>query len=120
MSDVDFGELTALCKDNALPGNPLAEGHISARQTGAPAVSLKSMRGVQNVNALVEDQSLTFIPKGVTIIYGDNGAGKSGYVRVLKRACRARTAKGKEEPILPKNPTRKSMNECSTLRAALL
>jgi len=26
----------------------------------------------------------------MTIIYGDNGSGKSGYSRVLKRACRAR------------------------------
>jgi energy-coupling factor transporter ATP-binding protein EcfA2 len=27
---------------------------------------------------------------GLTVIYGDNGSGKSGYSRVLKRACRAR------------------------------
>ncbi len=26
----------------------------------------------------------------MTIIYGDNGMGKSGYARILKRACRAR------------------------------
>ncbi|MDP9033335.1 MAG: hypothetical protein M3O50_00885, partial [Myxococcota bacterium] len=31
------------------------------------------------------------------VIYGDNGAGKSGYARILKRACRARHA-GKIEP----------------------
>lgn len=80
---------------------PIDEGHISAQKTGAPTVSLKNLRGVQNVNALAEGQTLNFIPKGVTIVYGDNGAGKSGYVRILKRACRARTAKGKEEPILP-------------------
>ncbi len=101
LSSTDFDELTALCKDSSLPGEPLVEGHISAQQTGAPTVSLKNLRGVQNVNALADGQSLNFIPKGVTIIYGDNGTGKSGYVRILKRACRARTAKGKEEPILP-------------------
>lgn len=26
----------------------------------------------------------------MTVIYGDNGSGKSGYSRVLKRACRTR------------------------------
>lgn len=39
--------------------------------------------------------------EGVTVIYGDNGAGKSGYVRLLKRSCRARSAKGKLEPLHP-------------------
>ena len=34
----------------------------------------------------------------MTVIYGENGAGKSGYSRIFKRACRARDQK---EPILP-------------------
>ena len=34
----------------------------------------------------------------MTVIYGDNGSGKSGYSRVLKRACRARD---QLEPIHP-------------------
>lgn len=41
------------------------------------------------------------MPKGVTVVYGDNGAGKSGYARLLKRACRARMSNGREERILP-------------------
>lgn len=96
----DIDELYGLCKDNSLPHESLSKDHISPQQTGAPTVALKNVRDVQGVNALAEGQSLTFIPKGVTIVYGDNGAGKSGYVRILKRACRARTARGKEEPIL--------------------
>lgn len=35
---------------------------------------------------------------GLTSIYGDNGVGKSGYTRVLKKACRARD---QSEPIRP-------------------
>ena len=27
---------------------------------------------------------------GLTVVYGDNGAGKTGYIRILKSACRAR------------------------------
>jgi ABC-type hemin transport system ATPase subunit len=100
LTDVDILSLTELCKDTSRPSQPLSEEHISAQKQGAPTVALKSIRGVQNINALAEKQSLTFIPKGITIIYGDNGAGKSGYVRILKRSCRARNAKGKEEPLL--------------------
>lgn len=100
LSDGDIEELSALCKDSSLANEPLAEGHVSAQHTGAPTVALRGIRNVQGVNALAEGQSLNFIPKGVTIVYGDNGAGKSGYVRILKHACRARTVRGKEEPIL--------------------
>lgn len=101
LGEDDVDSLTALCKDGALENEALAEGHISAQHAGAPTVALKNIRNVQNVNALAQHQSLNFIPTGVTIIYGDNGAGKSGYVRILKRACRARTTRGREEPILP-------------------
>ena len=100
LTDDSIDELTALCKTPDLDHEPLAIGHITAQRTGAPTVALKNLRSVQNVNALAEDQSLTFIPIGVTIIYGDNGAGKSGYVRILKNACRARMVKGKDERIL--------------------
>ena len=101
LTGTDIDELTAICKDSSLPNSPLTENHISGQGTGAPTVSLEKISGVQNVNALVEKQSLRFIPKGVTIVYGDNGSGKSGYARILKRTCRARTVRGQQIPVLP-------------------
>ena len=59
-------------------------------------IILKGVRELLNVNALKKDQRLS-IGKQFTGIYGENGAGKSGYVRVMKRACRARAV----DPILP-------------------
>lgn len=100
LTEADIDELAALCKKPTLPFDPVQISHISASKTGAPTVSLKAIRNAENINALAEGQSLGFIPKGVTIVYGDNGAGKSGYVRILKRACRARAVRGKEDPIL--------------------
>jgi hypothetical protein len=47
------------------------------------------------VNALAEDQVLRFGPY-LTVVYGDNAAGKTGYIRILKSACRAR----RQEAIL--------------------
>ena len=41
------------------------------------------------MNALAESQTLKFGPN-LTVVYGDNAAGKTGYIRILKSACRAR------------------------------
>ena len=43
---------------------------------------LRSVKEVRNVNALVNNQNLP-IGNNLTIIYGANGTGKSGYVRLL-------------------------------------
>lgn len=53
-------------------------------------VTLKSISQVKNVGSLAEDQLLEFSSSGLTIIYGDNGAGKSSYSKILKHACLAR------------------------------
>ncbi len=46
------------------------------------SVKLKKIFDLQNVNALTNKQSLTFHPN-LTLIYGANGSGKSGYSRIL-------------------------------------
>ncbi len=43
------------------------------------------LENIEGVNALLENQTIEFSPN-VTIIYGVNGSGKSGYVRLLKKA----------------------------------
>lgn len=70
---------------------PLAAEHLPiVVPAQGNAARLISMSNVRNVNRLAPHQVLSFAPKGMTVIYGTNGAGKSGYARVLKRACRAR------------------------------
>jgi hypothetical protein len=59
-------------------------------------VLLKEIHSVSGVNALIPDQSITFALNGLTVIYGENGAGKSGYARIFKHACHARE---KSQPI---------------------
>lgn len=51
--------------------------------------TLLGLRHLQHVNALRSDQTLTFGPQ-LTVVYGDNASGKSGYARVLKKVYRAR------------------------------
>ncbi len=49
-------------------------------------VSLLAIKKLNNVNAIDNNAELKFEPKGISIIYGYNGSGKSGYVRSLKKA----------------------------------
>lgn len=72
--------------------------HVGSSTVHGQDTVLKSLHDVKNVNALRDGQRLDFGESGVTIIYGDNATGKSGYSRVLKRACRAR---GVTERIYP-------------------
>ena len=69
---------------------PLSQEHFPTPRANTTAVILKSMRDLKYVNRIAEKQKLEFSPKGITVIYGRNSSGKSGYSRVLKRACRAR------------------------------
>ena len=99
----DMTDLIDLCKQgrggksNGLKPDPLVKAHLPANPGQGEAVSLVSIADVDGVNNLAPGQTLTFEQNGITVIYGDNGAGKSGYARVLKRACRARHA-GQIEP----------------------
>ena len=107
LNDQDTNELYLQVKgENGIPDTenqisepiPLSLHHFTAHISTDQHIVLLSLRNLQNVNALCPDQDLTFNPKGITIIYGWNASGKSGYARVLKRACRAR---GENESILP-------------------
>ena len=77
---------------------PMRKGHISGVPQTPLKLAIKAMKIDCNVNAIPEGSSLQFGHEGLTVIYGENGSGKSGYTRVMKRACSARDTK---ESILP-------------------
>jgi energy-coupling factor transporter ATP-binding protein EcfA2 len=94
LTDDDISELTAVCKGehgliDKVEAQPLANEHVPEQKEATSAVLLESICHHKGVNALAENQTLTF-NGGLTIVYGDNGAGKTGYIRILKQACRAR------------------------------
>ena len=98
LDDADIDKLTDLCKNRGKGAIALAAGHVPDPQAATVAVNLRSVHSAENVNALKPGERLSFDKKGLTIVYGDNGSGKSGYARILKKVCRART---KEDRILP-------------------
>lgn len=58
-------------------------------------LTFDSLLNIEGVNALAENQSIE-LTENLTIIYGSNGAGKSGYVRLLKNVFYSKD----REPIL--------------------
>lgn len=53
-------------------------------------IKLVSLSDITGVNALVANQKIVF-HSNLTVIYGNNAVGKSGYVRIFKRASNSRT-----------------------------
>src|ERR1700722_6539062 len=78
---------------------PVAEEHLSQRTAGQhETTKLAAINDVKNANQLASGQHLPFALKGITLIYGYNGSGKTGYARIVKQLCRAR--RDKQEPLL--------------------
>lgn len=79
---------------NTLPAKhpALAPGVILGTPT-AGALSIDSVSEIRGVNAIGPDAVLGLSKKGMTVVYGSNGSGKSGYARLMKHICGAR-AKG--------------------------
>ena len=107
LEESDYVILLAIAKGDNSKVNPLDYGHVRSLKENSSTINLRSIENSENVNALVPGEKLTF-EKGncITVIYGDNGSGKSGYARILKSACRARTKNGDNirPNIYDKNP----------------
>lgn len=100
LSEQDISDLTKIClaehlttdEQNPAPAPiPLAREHLPLAEEMAESVRLQSLRNIQGVNALAPDQQITFELNGMTIVFGYNGSGKSGYARVLRSLCHARS-----------------------------
>ena len=51
------------------------------------SIILLSIDSIENIEHLSPRNALKFAEKGLTVIYGKNGTGKSGYTRILKKIC---------------------------------
>lgn len=89
MEDAGLAAWPATRPDVSLPAH-------AANNVQGNGVRLRQIFAVQNVNALPPNQELAFGPQ-LTLVYGDNGAGKTGYARILGGAA---TGRGKRE-VLP-------------------
>ena len=95
LQSADFEELVALCLDPTLPHEAISDAHVSSHGAAGEPIAILRIENPTGINALAPDQKLEFRKAGLSIVYGDNGSGKSGYVRVLKHACRSRDRNNK-------------------------
>jgi|SRR5665213_1228716 len=72
--------------------SPLLAEHLRSNHAAGSRTVLCSLGPVKNLNRLAEKQQLRFAIDGLTVIYGDNGSGKSGYCRIAKKLCRSLAA----------------------------
>ncbi len=97
LSNGDLDDLFALLKgEHGIPdpkcrkASRLSADQIPVGTVADIQIKIAALKNLRHVNAIAEKQRLPFSLKGLTLIYGDNGSGKSWYARVLKCACRAR------------------------------
>lgn len=107
LSETDKAELMTMLKQSYgltttnplnLQPKPIRKGQISGVPIEPCKIILKAMKIISNINAIPDNSNLPFGHQGLTVIYGQNASGKSGYARVLKRACNSRDI---SERILP-------------------
>ncbi len=95
LTDKNVSKLATLCKqeaDGKLPKTTCSFDASVFSQGAADTLRLCSISDVEGVNALAPKKPLEFGKCNITIVYGNNGSGKSGYVRLLKHVCGAREA----------------------------
>ena len=75
---------------------PLAADHVLHQSDGLLPVVLASVGETEHAMQLAKNQAIPFAVEGLTIIYGENGSGKSGYCKLLKQICRARRERSED------------------------
>ncbi|BFR47314.1 AAA family ATPase [Nitratidesulfovibrio sp. HK-II] len=88
--DIDF-VFDECLRHVVLGGDAKCECDLSAccaESVMANRVSLLEIKDIKNVNALAAISRIKFLESGVSVVYGDNGSGKSSYSRIFKSACR--------------------------------
>lgn len=80
--------LAAICRapDSVPKAAPVPAGAFSPAAQGL-VIRLKAISEPKGIDALNPRTPLTFGVEPVTIVYGLNGAGKSGYIRILNHVC---------------------------------
>lgn len=97
LSDADILEIKEICKvDFGLSDIQFEKIDFEELRKFADSainnedIILSKISNVENISALSQSSALEFAPSGLTLVYGDNGAGKSSYVSVLKHTCNTR------------------------------
>lgn len=89
-ADVDalvtrIGVTNGIPVDGEHPCQPFIEESLVAAGSSPDDIVLHSVGPLQGLDRLAGGQILKFALDGITIVFGDNGSGKSGYTRALRQ-----------------------------------
>lgn len=94
-TDDQVAELARLCITESKKGEDPGFGTVTpgslALAANRPAIRIDGITDVYGLNAVKSGAALPFCAGNITVFYGQNGSGKSGYARLLKQACGSRS-----------------------------
>lgn len=89
LTHVEIQQVYAELLSPSTPENVSIPDSSGSAEPLSASLRLDRIDGLRGINALPAGAALTFGP-GLTVVFGRNGVGKSGFVRVLANACFSR------------------------------
>lgn len=95
LSDNDYAEIKQILIDSVdekdVCFTPVSVNDIPQNNDNKiSCTKLLSIESPNNISSLSKDAKIDFSESGLTILFGENGTGKSSYSRILKRFCWSR------------------------------
>lgn len=93
INESTINELVRLCRletSNEFPNIDYSIPNDAFNSHDTEEIRLCSISEVSGVNKLAPQKPLNFGSSNITVVYGHNGSGKTGYVRLLKHICGVR------------------------------
>ena len=89
LSDSDIDEIASMLKSSTgpIPSTTPTFSGLQGVGQNSEALRLVSIGDIQGIESLKPSRPLGFGEGNLSVIYGHNGSGKSGYTRILKRIC---------------------------------
>lgn len=108
IEETDVIDIIAMVKSNANFENKCFPNIVNSENE--KQVKLLSIESIQNIEGLAPRNSLKFDKdKNLTVIYGSNGSGKSGYTKIIKKISGKPRAKDLKPNVFNPNPNGKCL-----------
>lgn len=88
VSKEDYAEILQMLKDNRpFEEKPFPVIEKASNSDCADRLRVVSIESIKGIEMLSPKKPIVFGDKNLVVVYGDNGSGKSGVIRILKKMC---------------------------------
>ena len=109
LNQVEIQLLARLCKleakDESDPGFLTVTPGTLSQAANRPLLRIDEILDVHGLNAIKAGANLPFGKSNLSVIYGQNGTGKSGFARLLKQICGSRSKDEIHSNVFEPTPT---------------